>query len=106
MILFTIFLTSCATTAKYEEMLNTWLGHSSSELMSSFGPPDSTFDDGIGNKFYVYSRTGDTFGSVIPNGYGGGVVMTTTNWCKTIFTINSDGRVSFWRWEGNSCKAK
>lgn len=33
-------LSACATTAKYEKALNSWMGSDESELVSRFGPPD------------------------------------------------------------------
>ena len=36
-------LASCATTAGYESMLQTWVGSSTDQLVSRWGPPQSSY---------------------------------------------------------------
>lgn len=98
------FLTACATTAKYEAVLNTWVGSSESDLVSKWGIPSSTYPLGDG-KMLMYQHNGGTVSTAQPIGnmY---FVNSTSYWCKTTFTIDGLGIIQNWRWEGNACKAK
>ena len=43
-----LMLSACATTKKYEALLNTWAGKSENALLQSWGPPDSFYEnDGV-----------------------------------------------------------
>jgi len=57
-IVFVGILSGCATTANYEKMLNTWVGFHVDNLVSSWGPPQSSFklSDGSVVIEYVNSR--------------------------------------------------
>jgi len=43
-------LSGCATTANYEEILDTWVGSHVDDLVVSWGPPQGTFDLSDGGK--------------------------------------------------------
>lgn len=120
---FFIFLTAgCATTAKYEAVLDSWMGHDINELINSWGYPDGSFDHPNGNKVYAYSSSGSyimpttyntqstytgvgntIYGNSYITGYGG---QTLNFWCKTFFEVNSSNKIVNWRWEGNNCTRK
>jgi len=73
---------------------------------------------------YTYTTPQTTYhsGNVSTYGYGGSAygnyygtsttyvqeqtpVYNVNLWCKTRFTINSEGIITRWHWEGNNCKA-
>lgn len=103
---------SCATTAKYERILNSWVGSDESELVDRIGPPDQVYEND-GKKYitYIYSSTSyvpqtvhnTTVGNNIQtNVYGG----YSRSWhCKTTYIIENKKIVS-WRYDGNACVAK
>ena len=103
LLMMTYFLSACATTAKYEAVLQTWVGQPEDNLVSKWGPPASTYPlSGGKGKMLTYQQGA---GSISTNlGYG---IYSTENYsCKTTFTVDGSGVIQNWRWEGNSCKAK
>lgn len=115
--IFILLLSGCATTAKYEKILDSWVGVSEQELIESWGVPDSTYK--VGNaKFlsYRYSNQKILYGSppmyvsnvhkgmIYTNTVGGTSDMVVSDWCKTTFTIEN-GKVVKWTFNGNSCIA-
>lgn len=113
-----IFLSACATTAKYEATLNSWLGHSANELVNSWGYPISTFEAPNGNTVYVYSSSGSytmpTNTNTTVNVYGNTAYANSTTtggqtlrfWCHTFFEVNSRKEITKWSWRGNNCTAR
>lgn len=117
-ILSLIFLAGCATTAKYEAKLNTWIGQTPEHLINTWGYPAGSFDHPNGNRVYVYSasRTVSTTmpGTTYLNHNGGGRYTATTYggatinsdyWCKTFFEVGPGGKIDTWKYEGNDCKS-
>ncbi len=112
-----VFLAGCATSENYEKVLDTWVGSTEAELVSSWGPPNSFYEsDGTRFLTYVRSRSGYIPGTaptyqttIIGNtaytsSYGGSPGFSYSKHCKTTFTI-SGGTISTWRYEGNNCTA-
>jgi len=128
-----LFLTACATTAGYEKILSSWVGQSSDHLISSWGPPASVSPLSDGGKVLEYSRqrniqiggyatttpvttqsngmvTGDVNAQY--TGTSTTYVPTTTPVqniamsCVTRFTVNAQGTITNWSWQGNDCKAR
>jgi hypothetical protein len=97
-----LFLAACATTAKYEESLDSWKGSSDIDLIRSWGEPAETFNSHE-HTFLVYqfSRTkplpsaGDQHGS--PANYMAAL------FCTTVFEVSA-GRVIDWAIKGNDCR--
>ncbi len=92
---------------KISESMKSWVGHPESELVQSWGPPTSVYkmDDGSKVLTYSYRRSGyQTEGEAYTDQYGvthytapqvtGGYTATRN------FTINSNGFVTSWRWNG------
>lgn len=52
---FVIFLAACATTAAFEEQVNSWVGKSDSDLIASYGEPDKVIKLPNGDKAYQYN---------------------------------------------------
>jgi hypothetical protein len=120
-------LCSCATTQKYETVLNGELGKTAQELQSSWGMPTKVKKLSNGNEIITYLTvnyqvlpdpsydfnngflTEDEMfypftygGSALPVGsYMGDVV---TEWCKTDFYLKN-GIITSWQWKGNACVA-
>lgn len=129
-----ITVSGCATTAKYGEVLDSWVGHNINELVDSWGYPSSNFTAPNGNIVYVYSKastyttpvTAKTRGNIVnstPVVMGGGAVVvgnsasysskttysggqTLNFWCTTYFEIDNDKTIIKWRWKGNACKSR
>ena len=119
----------CATTAKYEAKLNTWIGVSEDSLIASWGVPDKTYEMRDGKKAiefarkntvqsggYTYTTPQTTYesGKIGDQSYSGTstTYVTTTEpirkyklFCSTSFIINSSGKVESWHHEGNDCLA-
>ncbi|KOO13326.1 hypothetical protein AKJ18_19140 [Vibrio xuii] len=115
-------LQGCATTEKYNAILDTWMGHNINELVQSWGYPDSTFEAPNGNKVYVYGYQASTYvpqtnyttttynvignnlySNSTTNSYGG---YSVNHNCTTYFETDVDGTIVNWQWKGNACKAK
>ena len=123
LIILLTFLQGCATTAKYESLLGTWVGSSESSLLSSWGIPDNTYESN-GAKYLKYLRTSSLYvppttpvlNTNCTNGDYGSTNCTTTSSggnqgyninysCETTFTL-VNGVVTAWKYWGNSCKSK
>lgn len=134
---FIAIIASCATTANYEKILNSWIGENVDNLVSSWGPPQSSFklSDGSTVVEYVRSRNSQiggytytvpqtTYQTGTASAYGtGGYAYgtysgTSTTYvqkqtptyninllCKTRFTVNPNGIITKWSWQGNDCTA-
>jgi hypothetical protein len=113
-----LLLSSCATTEKYKAILNSLVKETEGQLINSWGPPDSVYENG-GRKYltYIKSRSGYVPGTtpnyqtqIIGNtayttSYGGSSGHSYTKRCKTTFTI-SGRSITNWRHEGNACHAR
>jgi hypothetical protein len=109
------FIGGCATSGKYETVLDTWIGSGEVELVKAWGPPQSVYEAG-GSKFLTYSTrrnmqvpgvmpsyTTTTIGNVPHTTYNPGFPGYDLHLsCDTSFEI-SQGRVVNWRWQGNDC---
>ena len=56
-IVFVGFFMGCATTANYENILNTWVGSHVDNLVSSWGPPQGAFKLSDGSTVIEYIRS-------------------------------------------------
>lgn len=105
-----MILTGCATTEKYEAILNSWVGSDINDLMRSWGYPVGSFQAPNGNTVYVYSSSNSVTTPI--RTYSFNNVLTTTGgqtldlWCRTFFEIDSSKKIVLWRWEGNNCFAE
>ena len=103
---FIFLFQGCATTAKYEEILNSWLGGDVNQMIDSWGIPSDEYQKPNGETMYTWLWVGNT---LVTSNYNKFLKMTltqsTTFWCKTTFTTNKKGKIIDWRWEGNACRA-
>ncbi|MEZ8990095.1 hypothetical protein AB4571_15345 [Vibrio breoganii] len=114
-------LSGCATTERYNAILDTWMGHDTEELVNSWGYPDNSFVAPNGNKVYVYGYQASTYvpqtnyttttynavggtlyGNSTTNSVGG---YTVQHNCTTFFEVDESGTLVNWRWKGNACKS-
>ena len=110
-----IIIIGCATTAKYEEVLASWLGSDIQELVDSWGYPENSFDAPNGNKVYVYKERRSIYlpgETTVTNQVVGDSVYSTANTsagisinrhCSTYFEINTSGEIVKWSYKGNEC---
>ena len=112
-------LSGCATTERYEEILDTYIGATEDELVEHWGVPDQVYETEK-SRFIVYKRSRlSSSGGVAPTFYShinpytgavytqsvGGIAPQIHQYrCKTTFTLKDD-RVSSWSWQGNDCIA-
>jgi len=114
-LIFVFMIQACATTEKYEAVLNTWIGHSAEQLVSSWGYPVRIFRGPNGNEVYQYDWSNNvvmptqsytTVNAVGNTAYantttsGGGVIGMS---CSTYFELNEEKKVVTWRYKGNRC---
>lgn len=85
-----VLTTGCATTAKYNEAINSWIGSNEIDLVKSWSPPEETYET-QGSKFLIYSWSQ----------YFDGM----TFYCKTIFEVRQ-GFITSAKATGNSCKER
>jgi hypothetical protein len=116
-ILLCSILTACATTAAYEKILSSWVGSSENDLVRSWGPPDSVYENS-GTKYLTYSksehgyvpgvaptyRTNVVGNTAYTRAVGGSPGYAISQQCKTSFELVG-GQVVSWRHEGNGCTA-
>lgn len=117
-----VLMAACATTAKYEAHLNSWVGQPAQDLVNSWGYPTSQMTAPNGNTVYVYSRSGSI---VLPtttqtnaqvSGYGNTAYGTATSTtyggqtinlnCATYMEIDSSQRIVSWHYQGNTCQSR
>lgn len=110
-----LLLSGCATEAKYEGVLQSWIGSSELELIQKWGPPQQAYDAG-GHRFLTYSSGGNMYlpgtaptyqttmvgNTAYTNSYGGTAAMNVQLSCVTTFEVIDD-KISSWRWQGNNC---
>lgn len=111
-------LGGCATTANYENVLNSWIGSSETDLVSSWGPPANVYQSPDGARILTYNsarnvvipgqapsytttRVGNTY---YTNPVGGSAPVNVGLQCMTNFTVVR-GRITTWRYQGNDCTA-
>jgi hypothetical protein len=100
-------LIGCATTAKYEKRLQSWMGSNETAIVSSWGPPNETYSLPDGGKILTWSTSSGVQSFSTYNQFTK-TIQTNTNtyWCKTMMTMSSEGIVVNWQWQGNSCRSQ
>ncbi len=111
LIFFSLVITSCATAGKYESILKSWVGKPSDKLVEKWGAPTSTYTKQNGDRIITYFQTtgSSTIGSVQNHRnpqYGTFIGSSTTYTCKTDFTVDTQGHIKSWRWEGHACRSR
>jgi len=91
-------MVSCATTARYEEYLEAWVGKPAHDLTGTWGVPQRTHQLPDGRRMYEY-RFRDPH-------HEGRRPAKAHPACKTFFVVDSREIVQAWRWEGHDCVAE
>jgi len=113
-------LSGCATGAQTDEAMKSWLDHNINELVTSWGPPESSVQLPGGNVIYTWTNRGSytmpTQTTTTANVYGSGnsaygtAQSTTTGGqtlhfvCQKSFTVSKTGRIVAYNWQGNNCR--
>lgn len=92
-------LSGCATAAKYQAVLDSYSGSDIDVLITSWGPPTSTYKKPNGQTLYTYVK--DNGGVVVNNGHYATINNRT---CTTTFTVDNANKIIDWRYEGNICR--
>ncbi len=122
-------LSACASTQKYDQMLNSWVGKPETALLKSWGAPSArkinadgsqviTFtqvqDITVPSEFYLYnpySLQGNVSvyapfdGDYAFTPYAQNLGVTQEYICQTSFYIQNN-IVTGWKWKGNNCFAE
>jgi hypothetical protein len=111
-----VFLSGCATQAKYHRAVKSWTGLDASELIHAWGYPDATIQAPNGNTVYIYGKSNSVTlpsqtsvtGSATPWGSFSGSAITTggqtVNYaCNTYFEINNNDAIVSVSYKGNGC---
>lgn len=126
-LLLCLWLCGCATTAKYEAKLNTWIGTNEGSLVAAWGVPDKEYRMIDGKKAieymnkktiqtggYTYRVPQTTYhtGTIGNQTYSGTSTEYATEtapvqkhrlFCKTSFILDTSGKIISWHHEGNNC---
>lgn len=128
-VLSTIFLFSCATSAHYDNKLNSWIGQPVASLEAKWGNPAHTKVFANGDSIITYIKANDVYvpseyiifnqgysldnqAQVEPypsNNYNFMDTETLVGYdmeytCKTAFLVQGNV-ITGWKWVGNNCKA-
>lgn len=111
-------LAGCATTARYEAKLASWVGSPETDLIRSWGAPQQVYEAANGSKFLTYSNSRQVYFRGTPPTYtttydpdtrsstttssGGIDPQLYTMDCQTTFEV-ANGKVAGWSWKGNDC---
>ncbi len=100
-----LLLVSCATHAKYEAKLNSWIGADADELVDSWGAPASVYEKQNGEKILRYDYSSS--GAIPITNYqtGNTSYMPVSRSCTTEFIIGNNNRVITWSYKGDACKS-
>lgn len=113
-----ILLAGCATTAKYEKVLNTWVGSSEKDLVRKWGPPQGVYESD-GTRYLTYNSSRNLFmpgvaptyttqyvgNTAFTSASGGMPAQNIAMSCQTTFEL-TNGLITSWRWQGNDCTAQ
>lgn len=119
-VLLLVVLLAIGCSSRINKAMNAWVGAPIGDVIASWGPPSSAYDDGYGGKVYVWeyensvtmpgTATTNTTGSATRTGntaYGSATSQTTYDPPRTyssqsyrMFFANADGIVYRWSWRG------
>ena len=97
-ILFLVALVACAS---IDATMQSWVQHSSDDLLQSWGPPSSVFSDQHGGEVWTYAYSRQTAGTIYEN-RNGGIYYTAPRQYTSVrqFYIDSSGIIYAYRWQG------
>ncbi len=115
-------LFGCATSDKYENRINSWVGKTENQLLAHWGEPQERRPDTGGREIFIYETT-DTKQRMKVNttteSRGGGSITNNQDLsakasygtvrhlrCTTAFLVSSKGIVENAKAGGNSCRSR
>jgi hypothetical protein len=98
---------ACATTGKFKQQMNSWVGNDINNALAQFGPPSSTYKTPNGNTMYTWSFEGGTRAQAtyVPAA-NTTVANMVTHSCRITFLAEPTGRIAAWRANGNMCRSR
>jgi hypothetical protein len=101
----------CATTARYEEKLDGWVGLDVNQLIASWGPPTSSLSTPSSRTLLAWSTTRASTGPLPSKSLRNEELAvaaahrrpTRTFWCTTTFAVDGSGKILTWQRQGNGC---
>ena len=98
-----LLVIGCATTRRYESMLDRWVGKDIHELYGKWGTPKRTFPIADGNLVHEY-HSRNRFELEQPKGrFIAAEDSTTPVGCITQWISTPSGRIIAWKWDGPDC---
>ena len=106
-----LLISGCATKSGYKTLLESWLGKTENQLVSSWGYPIGSYVKEDGTKIITYQSSGSYTlpGETVidsmtgfPTNTAGQTVLTK---CTTRFRISTSGKILGASAQGNSCTA-
>jgi hypothetical protein len=94
----------CAS--RINNTMQSWVGHHQSDLIASWGPPQSTASDGKGGTILIYQsyvNLGQTPGQVTATGYGNYYYTAPQQngyGRSRMFYVDENGIIYSWHWKG------
>jgi len=86
-----LLIAGCATTAGYNQVLNTWLGSPERNLISSWGIPDSVYEISATKKIISYFRSNTVYTPGVAPSY-----RTTVNYqSATVYPYNAQPQTTY-----------
>lgn len=102
-----LIVAGCATTGKFSQQMDSWLGGDVNQAIMRFGMPSNSFTLPNGSKMYSWLRVG---GTVVTANYNQYLNMATagavTYWCEMSMTAAPSGQIQAWQAKGNACRAR
>ena len=107
-----LLLTACATTAQYETRLARWDGQPLDDLVLAWGPPQSSYTLRDGRQVVEYQRqqlirrpgrsmlTAPRVFYLLDEMEDDYILLQ----CRTRFTVDAQGIIQNWAWDGNDCR--
>ena len=113
-----VLLSACATTAKYEVILDEWVNQDINLLIEEWGCPHNSLKLPNENTVYIFGSIDShispvhsytTFHEVGGRLYADTMVTgghSYIYWCNTFFEVDDKNIILKWRVEGNSCVSR
>ena len=108
-----LFLSGCATQANYVKILDSWVGSTESQLVSSWGPPLGSYTEENGTNILTSPQLGsyNSPGTPLIDSMTGMPTRTAgptvvTNCTTRFYTSALSGEIINWDYQGNNCIAK
>ena len=102
-LLLLIALAACATTARFEEQLSSWVGQPIDRMIATVGIPDNSVQLHNGNTIYEWSSARGVT-TVLPS-TGQILIQSRNRTCSFRTEVNPEGTIVAWGYNGDDCRA-